>query len=174
MKLNLGCGSNRLIGWENHDMDVDITKPLPFANDSVECVLLEHVIEHITIHQAWDCLDEVYRILQPDGLLRICFPNIFKVLYNGYKGYDEFIRVHGWGDGTRKGSVKALLFCHGHQMAWSFETMEGVLGAIGFKNIEEEAPRMSSHPCFFGVDGHGRVLGEEFNDVETTVVEAQK
>ena len=55
MKLNLGCGNRRKEGFvhvdrfacEAADMLCDITCGLPFANDSIEEVWLDNVIEHI-------------------------------------------------------------------------------------------------------------------------------
>ena len=56
MKLNLGCGSKVLPGWTNldkfstykpdivHDLEVF---PYPFENNSVEEIILSHVLEHI-------------------------------------------------------------------------------------------------------------------------------
>ncbi len=32
LKLNFGCGSNKLPGWRNMDAEIDITKPLPFKD----------------------------------------------------------------------------------------------------------------------------------------------
>jgi len=39
-KLNLGCGGNILDGWENHDMDLDITKPLPYDGNSIDFIFI--------------------------------------------------------------------------------------------------------------------------------------
>ena len=59
MKLHLGCGRNVLEGWVNldtvalpgvdvvFDLETCARTPLPFADDSVDEVLANHVIEHI-------------------------------------------------------------------------------------------------------------------------------
>ena len=46
LKLNLGCGTNKLDGWENHDVDVDLRAPLPWPDGAAEFILLERVLEH--------------------------------------------------------------------------------------------------------------------------------
>jgi len=72
-KIQFGCGGNRLNGWENYDYEIDISKPLPFNNDSVDAILAEHVLEHINIHQAWNFIEECYRILKKDAVKSIIF-----------------------------------------------------------------------------------------------------
>ena len=47
LKINLGCGTNRIPGWSNHDAEVNITRRLPWADDSADCVFVEHVVEYV-------------------------------------------------------------------------------------------------------------------------------
>ena len=55
LKLNLGCGNKKKDGFKGVDkypceaVDIlsDITKPLPFDDNSVDEVLMDNVIEHI-------------------------------------------------------------------------------------------------------------------------------
>src|SRR5262249_7551150 len=75
-KINLGCGGTRLDGWKNHDSDIDISKKLPFANDSASFIFAEHVVEHIDYYAALDFFCECRRVLAPGGVLRIAVPSI--------------------------------------------------------------------------------------------------
>jgi predicted SAM-dependent methyltransferase len=61
-KLNLGCGGNILAGWENHDMDVDITKPLQYEDNSIDFIFIEHCVEHTTTPDAVRFFAECLRI----------------------------------------------------------------------------------------------------------------
>jgi ubiquinone/menaquinone biosynthesis C-methylase UbiE len=80
LRLNLGCGRNALPGWTNLDrvalrgVDVvaDLEAPLPFAADSVETLLMCHVLEHIK--DALGLMQELHRIAQPGAQLQVHVP----------------------------------------------------------------------------------------------------
>ena len=78
-KLNLGCGTNILPGWENHDQDVDLRKPLPWMDGAADFVLLEHVLEHFNSAIGYSILEECWRVLKPGGVLRVCVPDVSRV-----------------------------------------------------------------------------------------------
>ena len=86
MKLNLGCGSKVLPGWTNldkfstykpdivHDLEVF---PYPFENNSVEEIILSHVLEHIgQVPDVFNkIIKEIYRICKKDALIHISVPH---------------------------------------------------------------------------------------------------
>lgn len=86
MKINAGSGHNKLDGYINIDNqtaynpdivhDLNIT-PWPFEDNSVEEIILCHTLEHLgekteTYLKIWQ---EMYRILQPDGIVNITVPH---------------------------------------------------------------------------------------------------
>jgi predicted SAM-dependent methyltransferase len=167
-KLNLGCGGNILAGWENHDSDVDIRNPLPYEDESIDFIFIEHCVEHVTTPDAVRFFAECLRILNDEGTLRVAVPS-------GDKIYDladgEYLKWHGqsgFGDGTRRGAVRSILLDHGHLSAWNHSILEACLFAAGF---EEE----KIYGCDLGeLEGHGKVIGEHNNAIETIVMEAVK
>lgn len=86
MKLNLGCGHNKRPGWVNvdhsdtcsPDVVVDLEQtPWPWPDDSVDEVLMSHVLEHLgqqtrTYLAIWQ---ELYRVCKPGALLLIFVPH---------------------------------------------------------------------------------------------------
>ncbi|MFZ0927796.1 MAG: glycoside hydrolase family 99-like domain-containing protein [Syntrophobacteraceae bacterium] len=172
-KLNLGCGGNRLPGWENRDDDLDISKPLPIRTESYDFILAEHVIEHIPVDKAYMFLEECFRVLKPGGVARFCIPGVDKIYRNFTDGYGEFLKCAGFADGTLRDAVKAMLTRHGHEAAWTQELLFIFLLVIGFLP-QVSKPRYSLFPELQDIDGHWKVIGEENNLSETIVVDAVK
>jgi predicted SAM-dependent methyltransferase len=167
-KLNLGCGGNILDGWENHDADVDITKPLPCEDNSIDFIFAEHVVEHTTTPDAVRFFAECLRILKDEGTLRIAVPSCDKIYDLADEPYLKWHGQSGFGDGTRRRAVRSILLDHGHLSAWNHSILEACLFAAGF---EEE----KIYGCDLGeLEGHGKVIGEHNNAIETIVMEAVK
>lgn len=81
MKLNLGCGTDVKAGWVNLDLfplkGVDVVHdlknfPWPFKDDSVEEIIMVHIIEHLP--DTVKVMEEVWRIMKDGGLLNITLP----------------------------------------------------------------------------------------------------
>lgn len=146
MKLNLACGGNILPGFSNHDMDVDLTKlPLPYADNSVDYILLEHALEHFTVAQALAILDDLRRILKPGATLRVCCPVLERL--DPVAGRD-------------------IALNHGHLMIFSTQSLKDFIRIAGFRDIRET--RRSP------LDGHHKVIGMAKDDRETARIEGRK
>lgn len=109
--LDLGCGKAPLYGtyeqlvekvtladwansWhENPHLDVicDITKKLPFDDESFDTVILSDVLEHIP--NPSEVMSEVSRILKPDGFALINTPFMYLLheFPHDYHRYTEFM-----------------------------------------------------------------------------------
>lgn len=164
-QVNLGCGLNRLDGWENYDSDVDLTKPLPWEDNSIDFILLEHVLEHLTPQQGYSCLKECYRVLTTGGTLRVIVPEIYRILMGRkhHPEYNEFVKTFGFDD-----AVDAIIYGHGHQSIFSEDLLRQLLTAIGFRGEFKEADSDKT------IDGHWRIIGTQFDKIESFRVEAVK
>ncbi len=169
LKIQFCSGGMNLTGWNNHDRDVDITKPLPFENESAAYIFCEHGIEHQTHQQAWKFLEECYRILKPEGTIRLAIPDICRMWVSMTQEYADKA-----GDGTAKGAIRSAIFNHGHQAAWNITLLSIFLEAVGFKRVRTVQVGESSDPVLRGIEQHGKTVGPEINKVETSVVEATK
>lgn len=146
MKIQFGCGSNRLEGWKNHDADVNVTKRLPYGDAVAEVVFAEHLCEHISAPECLRFFDECFRILKPGGVLRICVPILDRITDDAHK--------------------RDLVLGHGHQVIMNFGVLSHLMHLAGFNLIAETARR----DC----DSHWKVIGMEKDDLETLRVEATK
>lgn len=86
MKLNMGCGYNKLQGWVNVDLspacspDVvcDLESlPWPWPNDSVDRVLFNHSLEHLGQNPRTflGMMQELYRVCQHGAEIEINAPH---------------------------------------------------------------------------------------------------
>jgi predicted SAM-dependent methyltransferase len=82
--LNLGCGNRFIRSWTNVDFvsssaDVlahDLTRGIPFADNTFDIVYHSHVLEHFTKQQASVFIGECYRTLVPGGHIRVAVPDL--------------------------------------------------------------------------------------------------
>lgn len=86
MKLNLGCGQNKLEGYVNVDCqsaaNPDVLHhledfPWPFEASSVDEVVMNHVLEHLGADAEVfvSIFQELYRVCKPGALVKIAVPH---------------------------------------------------------------------------------------------------
>ena len=173
IKINLGAGSNKLDGWQNYDIDMDITKPLPFEDNSVDFIMNEHVLEHITQQEGYNFMKECFRILKPKGVMRTATPSISKLHLLEDDNYRKFIKNHGWGDGNKGCGLKSIIFNFGHKCVYNEQMIYCMLQSVGF-NPEITQVWESKFPELKNLEMHGYVISHHFNNIETMCVDAQK
>lgn len=99
--LNLGCGEGKVSGATNVDINsvtnpdlvCDIRRKLPFDTNSVDEILFYHTIEHIEKRYHQDIFRELNRILKPNGILNIAYPEFLEIVENwktNYQGKKDF------------------------------------------------------------------------------------
>jgi len=80
MKLNIGCGRQKIDGYINCDISkevnpdvlVDLERTLPFEDNSINEILLNRVLEH-TIKPI-DIFKELYRVCKDRAVIKIRVP----------------------------------------------------------------------------------------------------
>lgn len=138
-KLNLGCGQCKLEGYLNVDIDeelkpdeiVDITRPLPYADETFEEVIFFHTIEHITKQFHPTIFSEVRRVLKPNGKFILGYPE-FRVCaqywIDNKRGMKDFWEACIYGRQTSKADFHVALM--------DSQEVKDVLLAVGFENIK--------------------------------------
>lgn len=83
VKLNLGCGADYKPGWLNADLNplvkadirLDMACDLPFSSDSLNCVLLDNVVEHLPRARFFPFMDELHRVCASGARIIILAPH---------------------------------------------------------------------------------------------------
>lgn len=81
-KLNVSCGFEHLEGYINIDSDPrvrpdilrNIEQGLPFDDNSVDEIFSKHTLEHISPDKIHWVMAEIYRVLKPNGILKVIVP----------------------------------------------------------------------------------------------------
>jgi len=160
--LHLGCGRRPFPGWINVDVvpyspgpDVllDLRRPLPLPNNSLDLIYSEDFIEHLELTAGRRLLHECYRVLRPGGTMRLLTPNLRPFAadyvarspalfewYNARHGTASFAEILNHG-----------LRSWGHRFVYDDELLVHELRAAGFLPTMQ-AHNLSSHPALRDLD----------------------
>jgi len=179
VKLNLGCGSNYLSGWENRDILIDgfdiTVLPMPYEDNSIDFINIEHTLEHVTPHQEYLFLEDSFRILKDKGVIRISIPSIVSIVKKADQDYFDFVANNKWGDNTLKSAVRSIIFNHGHLSMPTKEIIGAICQSLGFSTILfPELNKSLASKELENIDGHGSVISNKFTEIETEIIEAIK
>lgn len=117
LNVVIGGGQTSYEGWIFTDRDfLDITNPEEwgalFTPDSIDHLLCEHVLEHLSEADCRIALRESYRYLKPGGLMRLAVPD-------GYRRDPAYV-------------AEAAPPNAGHQVFYNIDTLMPLLGEVGF------------------------------------------
>ena len=191
VKVHLGCGDNKLQGWINTDLKwrrdifyLNVVREFPFPSNTVDYIFSEHMIEHLTYLDAKKMLENCYRVLKPGGKIRIATPDfdfLIKLYTEDLSLHRDYIKWHVSnylpyiGDlGDPSLVINNFFRAWGHKTIFNRNTLTYLLKNVGFENIVNMNVGQSADPDLTGVEHHGDFIGEEYNLLETMVLEAQK
>lgn len=126
---------------ESYFTELDIARPLPFADASVDWVYAEHLVEHVTLPVAISWLAEVRRILVPGGLVRLTTPDL-TMYTEGYAADTGFFTGHarrlrmmrvGPPMPQRKAfMLNQVFYLYGHRWIYDIDEARHALTEAGF------------------------------------------
>lgn len=211
-KINFGCGYNPIPGWLNTDggdgrifappmlpgvINLDIWKFLKHVkNESTQFISSEQFFEHFDRQDGYQMIEEWYRILKKDGVLRIqtvdlekeilvyldkcegvswekdVLPHRLKHIEHSTDSYCKLMPGEKY--------VRAMLLNNGfhmdgHRFIYDFESIKMSLERAGFKDIKRVPFGTSEHPELTGIDFHdGGDTGRHWIPQNVLLVEATK
>jgi SAM-dependent methyltransferase len=141
----------------------DLTSQLNHANESVDVIFTEHVLEHLNLTDGILFLKESYRVLKPTGVIRTVAPFADKLVqYNDddsklRRNYVKTQLSHYYPaeqaalnelgidmlDNGLPFFLNSLLTKHNHKFIWSTKLLSEVLTKIGFKFVNVTTPGKS-------------------------------
>ena len=109
--LNLGCGRRFHPAWTNVNftssgegvISHNLAKGIPFPDNSFDVVYHSHLLEHFTTIAAESFFKECYRVLRPQGILRVVVPDLEQIaktyleaLEKANSGSQEWAANYDW------------------------------------------------------------------------------
>lgn len=188
-KLHIGCGTNLIEGWLNTDLyprnlnavRLNAFKMSAIPNNSFDYIFSEHMIEHLTYQQGEIMLKECKRILKPNGKIRIATPNLQFLLnlMNPEKSKVQIDYIKFITQKDIKSEIESDCFVlnnffynYTHRFIYDKNTLSNLLKNVGFNKINFYNPSNSLDPNLTNIEHHGHIIGKEFNELESMVVEA--
>ena len=152
IKLNLGCGPNKLPGWLNTDIAgspdqyLDISQPFPLADGSCSHVYGEQCIEHVDYFGAQNCIREAFRVLAPGGRIRLVTPDLQNLVElalstDNDPGVYQIRELHADYTSIRPNARSGVVILNrmmrdwGHLFIWDEESLEMSLARSGFVDV---------------------------------------
>lgn len=125
----------------------DLRKGLPYEDNSVDYIYTSHFLEHVRKNEAITIIKECYRVLKPQGWIRIVVPD-FKLLVNKYMknelSVEDFLKALGMD--SKKSFFNFLYSKDRHKFMYDFQSLNTLLIICRFKNIIQKRFRESTIP----------------------------
>jgi predicted SAM-dependent methyltransferase len=189
-RLQIGTGRHVLTGWLNTDYTpgkgiafLDATRRFPFRDQTFDFIFSEHMIEHVPYRGGMSMLNECFRVLKPNGLIRLATPDM-RFLIELYSRPEEGIHrpYMEWAAGFAPYGIpesEAIFVLNnfmrdwGHQFIWDEDRLRRSLGDVGFVDVTRKAVLESSHEELRNLEYASR-MPEGFLRLESLVMEARK
>src|ERR1700722_1341117 len=162
MKLNLGSGISGFaalniittdhMGWKNIDICpyydtqngtfecYDISEGIRETDNSIEEIWMGDFFEHLLRLKAIFVLQECYRVLRPNGRLRIVVPDMEKavLLWLASEGEEQYQYSRLiWGDQDEANQKNSLPSCHLY--GYTEKSLKKLLNEVGFTKTNRTA-----------------------------------
>ncbi len=115
VNLDIGCADKTekgYLGIDNRDCGQaivwDVTKGLPFPDDSVDKIRTSHFLEHLSVDEEFEFLKEVLRVLKVKGNMnnRLPHSDARSAFFPGHKSFWNEQKVEAF---TRSGLPKFII-----------------------------------------------------------------
>ena len=165
-------------------MVMDATERFPFADETIEFLYTEHMIEHISQADGAFMLRECYRVMRKGGVIRVTTPNLAAIaglcgdnlspVQREYLAWfcKTFITEPCQSQAAAT-TINAFFRLWGHQFIYDEVTLTGALRVAGFHSISRVRLRESAHPDLRNLENTER-YPDGLLEFESVALEAHK
>jgi SAM-dependent methyltransferase len=165
--------------WSKNLLIHDCRKPLPFQTASVDYIYTSHLLEHLRKYEATRLLRECFRVMKPNGYIRIVLPDL-ELIAERYlsRDYEFFLGIQEetptestkeciadlfnlfFHPPSNKSETKGLVaqfinrFARWHLWMYDFHSLKKSLADVGFVDIERTSPKAGKLPDIEHLDKH--------------------
>ncbi|PCI30368.1 hypothetical protein COB55_00165 [Candidatus Wolfebacteria bacterium] len=124
------------------DLRVDLSRPLPFPDNSVDMIYSSHLLEHFSYpNPMMDLLNECHRILKPGGVFSSAVPNArnyAEIYLNQKKDLDNFLQhLSGINFDLNIDYLNYMSYMRGeHKHLFDEENLPIILEKSGFNDVK--------------------------------------
>jgi predicted SAM-dependent methyltransferase len=145
-RLNWGCGSHVAPGWINTDVKdgagvdlvADIRRGLPLATASMDYAVSIHALPELAYAEQVPALEELRRVLKPDGVLRLGLPDLSKGIDAYLSGDESYFEVDEDAARTPGGRFIVHMLWYGYSRTlFTADFVGELLERAGFVNVRE-------------------------------------
>lgn len=122
---------------QNNNLHIrhDVTNSIPLKDNTVDIVQSEDVMEHIEYDLLTETINEIYRILKPDGLFRLSLPDYgCDILYNRSRKDKNLNIIFDDGGGGKYDEINKKVIDGGHVWFPTYDKVKSLLETTYFSS----------------------------------------
>lgn len=127
------------VEWDDRIFLHDLRKPFPWKDSSADVIYSSHTLEHFAREDGLKFIKECFRILKPEGIVRILVPDLAANISHYLSGKtraDYFLEgmgvLYSQGKKPLKNILAPLIECP-HKCYYDASTLTTILNEVGFK-----------------------------------------
>lgn len=159
-KVHFGCSDRYpgpIEGWDNLDLfprnnkiiQCDITKGLPYPDNTISHIISVHTFEHFTLPQARKVLKDCYNKLCDNGVIRIIVPDLKNIIndFNNFEDSEFYSKFPNKWEFLLYAMYDTSSTSTPHKYMYYDENIVEELKRVGFKSVKivSDDNRLSEH-----------------------------